>query len=44
MTPERSGVQPMSLTDTALLQLTQSLTSISIGPIGGKRPYESRDG
>ena len=44
VTPERSGVQPMSLTDTALLQLTQSLTSISIGPIGGKRPYESRDG
>ena len=34
----------MSLTDTALMQLTQSLTSISIGPIGQKRSFERRDG
>ena len=43
VTPERSGVVPMSLTDTALMQLTQSLTSISIGPIGQKRSLEERD-
>jgi hypothetical protein len=36
--PERV---PMSLTDTALMQLTQSLTSISLGPsAGAKRPYD----
>ena len=43
VTPERSGVVPMSLTDTALMQLTQSLTSISIGPIGQKRSIQDRD-
>ena len=35
-TPERTGIEPMSLTDTALLQLTQSLsTNLSLGGEGG---------
>ena len=47
-TPERAtpdAVVPMSLTDTAILQLTQDMaTSFSIGPIGQKRKiFEDRD-
>lgn len=43
-TPERAADRvPMSLTDTALQQLTMSLTSISIGPIGSKRSIDERD-
>ena len=48
-TPERSathgGPVAMSLTDTALLQLTQSMNQqLSIGPVGGKRSFGERDG
>lgn len=48
-TPERSashgGPVAMSLTDTALLQLTESMSQqLSIGPVGGKRSFEERDG